>query len=474
MFEVLDRQTHLSANQKKIVVAAIIGGALEFFDYFLIGFVLAFIIGPWQLTYGQSAVILLSSGIGAMLGAAIWGWVADKIGRRKVFIATVLNFSLATGLLYFTPDNGWVYLTVMRFFVGFGVGGLYCVDLPLVQEFVPSSKRGFVSGLVTVFIPIGVGIGALMAGYLTPRIGWQGLFAIGVLPAFLTLLVRIWVPESPRWLARMGRYEEARASLAWALQVEPRTLPLPTARDAGERQTSWLELFQHPRSLVVSWLGNLGAQTGVYGVTLWAPTLFVALLKIPPTEAAKMVFAITVGGMIGRICFSYFSERLGRRVSGGLLGFGAAAMLVLAGVFHDAFLAGISVYWLLLIVAAFFADGGFAVVGPYAAEVWPAHLRTSGMGSAYGFGGIGKIIGPLGLALIIGASDVLKPGAPVANIVPAFIYLGSWFAMAGAVYLFLGIETKGRSIEDIDRSLTAPTPLRAGVGEGVEAGRIQR
>lgn len=455
MFEVLDRQTSLTTNQKKIVTAAIIGNALEFFDYFLIGFVLAFIIGPWQLTYGQSAVILLSSGVGAMIGAVVWGWLADRIGRRKVFIMTVLNFSLATGLLYFTPENGWIYLTFFRFFVGFGVGGLYCVDLPLVQEFVPASKRGFVTGLVTVFIPIGVGIGALMAGYLTPVIGWQGLFAVGVLPALLTLLVRIWVPESPRWLVRMGRYEEARTSLAWALQVSPQSLPLPTAESSPGRPTRWVELFNHPRSLIVSWFGNLGAQTGVYGVTLWAPTLFVALLKIPPTEASKMVFAITVGGMVGRVGFSWFSERLGRRVSGGLLGFGAAGMLVLAGVFHDAFLAGISVYWLLLIAAAFFADGGFAVVGPYAAEVWPSHLRTSGMGSAYGFGGIGKIIGPLGLALIIGASDVLKPGAPVQNIVPAFIYLASWFAMAGAVYLFLGIETKGRSIEEIDQSLTS-------------------
>jgi putative MFS transporter len=454
MFQALDRQTSLTPNQIKIVTAAIIGDALEFFDYFLIGFVLAFIIGPWKLTYGQSAVILLSSGIGAMIGAAFWGWLADRIGRRKVFIATVLNFSIATGLLYFTPENGWLYLTFFRFFVGFGVGGLYCVDLPLVQEFMPASKRGWVGGIVTVFIPIGVGIGSLLAGYVTPLIGWQGLFAVGVLPALLTLLVRIWVPESPRWLVRMGRYEEARESLAWALQVDPKTLPLPTAESAPVQRTSWIELFRHPRSLIVSWLGNLGAQTGVYGVTLWAPTLFVALLKIPPTEASKMVFAITVGGMIGRIGFSYFSERLGRRVSGGLLGFGAAALLILAGIFHDAFLAGISVYWLLLIAAAFFADGGFAIVGPYAAEVWPAHLRTSGMGSAYGFGGLGKIIGPLGLALIIGASDVLKPGAPVANIVPAFIYLGGWFAMAGAVYLFLGIETKGRSIEDIDRSLS--------------------
>jgi putative MFS transporter len=116
---------------------------------------------------------------------------------------------------------------------------------------------------------------------------------------------------------------------------------------------------------------------------------------------------------------------------------------------------GVSAFWLLLIVAFFFADGGFAVVGPYAAEVWPSHLRTSGMGSAYGFGGLGKIIGPLGLALVVGSSDVVKPEATLDAIQPAFLYLASWFVLAGAAYLFLGIETKGRSIEEIDRTLKA-------------------
>jgi len=106
MFNELDRRTSLTGNQIKILTAAIIGDALEFFDYFLIGFVLAFLIGPWKLTFGQSATVLMSSGIGAIIGAYAWGWLADRIGRRKVFIATVLNFSIATGLLYFTPDNG--------------------------------------------------------------------------------------------------------------------------------------------------------------------------------------------------------------------------------------------------------------------------------------------------------------------------------------------------------------------------------
>src|SRR5215470_17064451 len=214
MFNELDRRTSLTGNQIKILAAAIIGDALEFFDYFLIGFVLAFLLGPWKLTFGQSATVLMSSGIGAIIGAYAWGWLADRIGRRVVFIGTVLNFSIATGLLYFTPDNGWIYLTIMRFFVGTGVGGLYCVDLPLVQEFMPSSKRGLIGGVLGAFIGSDQ---------------WRLLFAIGLLPALLVLLIRIWVPESPRWLCRQGRYEEARKSLAWALHVEPSSLPLPTA-----------------------------------------------------------------------------------------------------------------------------------------------------------------------------------------------------------------------------------------------------
>jgi MFS transporter, putative metabolite:H+ symporter len=454
MFEVLDRQTTLTGNQKKILAAAIIGDALEFFDFFLIAFVFAFLIGPWKLTFGQTAMVFLSSGVGAILGAYIWGWIADRIGRRKVFIGTVLNFSLATGLLYFTPDNGWIYLTVLRFFVGFGVGGLYCVDLPLVQEFMPSSKRGWIGGLVTCVIPIGVGLGAVLGAFLGAD-QWRLLFAIGVLPALVVLLVRLWVPESPHWLARQGRLEEARKSLAWALQVDPNTLPLPRPDEVKVVKTNWFELFKYPRSLLVSWLGNAGAQTGAYGIALWAPSLFVLLLHVSPQEASKMMILLTVTGFIGRLSFSWLSERIGRRNSGGLLGFGAGVLIILAGNNYDATLFGLSAFWLILAAAMFFVDGGFAIVGPYAAEIWPSHLKTSGMGSAYGFGGIGKILGPVGLALIVGSQNYLKPDVPLTQIPTAFLYLGCWFLMAGVVYYFFGLETKGKSLEQIDRELAA-------------------
>jgi putative MFS transporter len=452
MFEILDRRTSLTGNQIKILSAAIIGDALEFFDYFLIGFVLAFLIGPWKLTFGQSAIVLLSSGIGAIIGAYVWGWIADRIGRRKVFIGTVLNFSLATGLLYFTPDNGWIYLTIMRFFVSLGVGGLYCVDLPLVQEFMPTSKRGFIGGLVTCVIPIGVGIGSVLGAFMGAD-QWRLLFAIGVLPALVVLLVRIWVPESPRWLARQGRTDEARKSLAWALQVDPKTLPMPTPEELRVVHTNWLDLFKYPRSLLVSWLGNAGAQTGVYGIALWAPTLFVVLLKVSPQEASKMMILLTVVGFLGRLSFSWFSEEIGRRNSGGLLGFGAGVLIILAGYNHNTRCSGSRP--LLILAAMFFADGGFAIVALMPQRSGPR--KTSGMGSA--------MVLVLARSLTGGASDdrrLQQYRSPDAFAVILTLSLSRLVPDGRGGLLFLRHRDQGQVEPQIDREWLPPTECRNG------------
>ncbi len=455
MLEYLEQQKKLTGNQLRLLAVTIICNLLEFYDLFLVGFVLAYVAGPWKLTYGESAMMLLSSGVGAIFGAGMWGWLADAIGRRKVLMATVVNFSIASGILALTPERGWIFLTVFRFFVGFGVGGLYCVILPLVQEFMPIAKRGLVSGLVTAVVPVGLGLGAVLGAFLGPVLGWRGLFAIGVLPVLMILPIRAWVPESPHWLVRRGRVREARESLAWALEMDVNQIPLPENKTELQQTARWREMFQYPRSVAVSWLGNLAAQTGIYGLSLWVPALFMQVLRVSPARASYLMIYCSISAFAGRIAFSYLSDSIGRRMSGGLYGFGAAVLLIVSSYLRNEFLGAISVFWLVLIVTYFFADGGFAIVGPYAAEVWPARLRASGMGASYGFGGVGKIIGPLGLALIVGSSNIVKPEASAGKIVPAFIYLGAWFALAGIVYGFFGMETRGRSIEQIDSDLTA-------------------
>ena len=192
--------------------------------------------------------------------------MADKIGRRKVMILTVLNFSIPTGLMALTPNEGWLFLSLCRFFVGMGVTGLYTVDTLIVQEFVPAYKRGWVTGLTTSLLPAGALLGALLGAYAERYIGWRGLFAVGLLPAGLSLLIRAWVPESPHWLIGKGRFDEARRSLAWALQVDPRQIELPPAAAAVDR-VAWRELFKYPRSIAASCLTGI-SQTGSVGLSL--------------------------------------------------------------------------------------------------------------------------------------------------------------------------------------------------------------
>ena len=465
-------QSRITGNHIKVIVAAILGDLLEFFDYFLIGFVLAFIVVPWKLSYGQSAVVLLSSGLGAIIGAYFWGYIADRVGRRPIFISTVLCFSVSTGIMYFTPEGGWIFLTFFRFLTGFGVGGLYSIDLPLVQEFVPSRYRGTVSGIITSFIPLGVMLGSILAAYLTPAIGWRGLFLIGLVPAVLTLLIRVWVPESPRWLISRGRYQEAEKAISWVMGQEQHFTVSGAAGKAAAadekakpagvvEHVSWMELFRYPRSLIVSWGTNFGMQTAVYGMTLWAPTLLAMILGVKPTEAAKMYIAVTIAGFLGRWFWSFSSDWFGRRKSGFVLGILGGVLLLIAAMNHDVFLGTVSVFWIFLICANFFVDGGFAIVGPYGSEVWPKHLRASGMGSAYGFGGIGKMLGPIVLALFAGSSNIVSPKATIDAIIPAFTFLCLMAIGAGILYLY-GIETRGKTIEEID-SLVKTQDKRASV-----------
>jgi putative MFS transporter len=452
MLELLERQTSLTRNQWKIFLACFFSLALDFFDFFLISFVLAFFVKDWHLTYGQSALILLSSGVASVPAGYFFGWLGDKIGRRKVFMTTILIFSLATGAMALTPEHGWVFLTVMRFIVGLGVGGFFAVDMPLLQEFVPASKRGWISGASMSLLPAGpLAAGALSAA-LGPIIGWRGLFAVGLLPALMAFVIRVWVPESPRWLIGKGRLEDARRSLAWALQLDPKDIALPATLPAP-RPTSWLELFKYPRSIAASCLTGL-SQTGGVGLALWQVTLLVLVLNVTPAHASYLTIWVSLMAIFGRFFSAWLSDALGRRAAGILICLISAMTMSLAGYLHDAMLGAASLFYLMLLINGFFGPGTYAIIGPYMTEVWPAPLRASGLGLAYGTSNLGKFIGPAGLALIAGASNFVTPQATLGAIVPAFNYFAAWYVLAALAFLLIGIETRGRTIEELDAQLT--------------------
>ena len=240
-------------------------------------------------------------------------------------------------------------------------------------------------------------LAGLVAAWLLPIIGWRYLFLVGLSPLVLVFMIRYWVPESPRWLIRMGRQEEARRSLAWALMIDPKEITLPPALPALER-TRWLELFKYPRLVAAGCLTGL-TQTGGASLGLWGATLLVIVLNITPAHAAFLMVWVGLSG-IARPVFHHRPDRAAgtpRRRNPGLRNGGAIDGIrrlfprclyrQLVAVLHACCLA-----------QTFFSSAIYSVVGPYMSEIWPARLRSSGMGMSYGIGNLGgKVLGPAGL-----------------------------------------------------------------------------
>ena len=457
MIHHIESQTRLTRNQYKIVFAGAVADALNFYDFFLIGFVLAFVLVSWRLSYAQSAIILTASSVGAVPGSLIWGRVADRIGRRAVLIATILNFSLASGIMALVPGaRSWPLLAVCQFIFGFGFAGLHTVVIPLVQEFMPASRRGWAGGMVVCGVPIAAMLGAA-AGTLLGPLGWRGLCLVGAMPVLAILLIRAWTPESPRWLIAQGRMEEARRSIAWALGVEPQRIELDGPMPETQRAAAWSELFRYRLSLVLSCAIQFSYNITSQGFVLWSTTLLVLVLPTTPAHASFLMIFVSLAGFFGRFLWSPLSDALGRRLCGAVACFGGTVALAAAGRFHSDTLGSVSLFWLLLVAHRFFSDGGQTIVQPYSAEVWPMRLRASGMGIAYAFGSIGRVAGILGLGIIAGSANLLKPQASSPAVEPALYFTAAWLAVCGLIFTFLAIETKGRSIEQIDSSLRLPS-----------------
>jgi putative MFS transporter len=159
-------------------------------------------------------------------------------------------------------------------------------------------------------------------------------------------------------------------------------------------------------------------------------------------------------GLLCRFTTGWLSDRLGRRRIGAFATCGAALFLLISALVGHGTIFRSELFWLPFGLAFLLADSGFAIMGMYTSEIWPSRLRGRGSGVSYGAGSIGKIIGPLGLALLIGSSNVISPAATVSSIIPAFSYLAAMFLIAGLTYIFVARETKGQTLEELDGRLT--------------------
>lgn len=436
-----------------LALSVMVGAVLDLFDFFLIAFVVPIVSDEWRLTFGQAAAVLLSAGFGSIAGAVLWGRLGQRHGRRRPLIAGILVFSLATGAMALAPDGGWWFLAIGRFIVGAGVAGVAVIALPMVLEVTPTRMRTKVAGFVTTaMVPIGIAAAALITAAFDPS--WRPVFAIGLLPSLLAIFVAVYVPESPRWLLDQGRAEDARRVIAWLLMRPAEELAVEAPAPDPARGHGYGELLRFRQSIrvtVVAWFAASGA---VAGLILWGPTFLAKILDIGSKQAALLFGLVTLGSFAGRLFFSFVPVRTGRRLCGVAMGLGAAPLLALAAFSAKTELAGASLFLLALIAASFFVDGGFANLAPYTSEVFPTHLRTQGMGVAWAMSGAGRIVGPLGVALIAGTSSLIKPDATLDAMRPAFLYLAAFSLLVGIAFLATTIEPHGRDLETIGAELT--------------------
>ncbi|TDP56683.1 putative MFS transporter [Kocuria sp. AG109] len=433
----------LTGRQRSLILLAVLANTAEFFDMFLIGFIVSDLTKPWGLTFWQSALVLLASGVGTMIGAILWGRVSDVIGRRRTLVATVLIFTVFTGLSVLTPDGGWALLVGLRLLVGIGVGGLNIVSIPWIQEFVPASRRGWLSGLASVFIPVGLLLGSVSTWLLLEPLTWRGLMALGATPILLVVWI-LRVPESPRFLAARGRQDQARAAVAWALRLPvEQVAPVPAGEPEPERPAPYREILtRHRWVLAIVAVGTFCFVTGSVTVQSWGQTLLVQVQGITPAQAARWFIGISLASLVGRLAAARLADVVGRRPVLLVCGLGGAAASLWAAHAGSAQLGPVGVFYLAMAAIMLFGDGAFGILNAYGAELFPTPVRASGLGLGYGLGASGKVVGPMLLALVSGSGNLVSPAATQAAIVPAFTIMGALLGLGGLIYL-LARETAG-------------------------------
>jgi MFS transporter, putative metabolite:H+ symporter len=419
----------------------------EFYDFFLVGYLVSVLAPRWHLTYGESALMLLSSGVGAIAGSLIGGRLADIVGRKKMIWGGGLIFSFGAAACAAIPDGAWILFSLARFVVGFGMTAAVSAQSPLIVEITPTRYRTFISSLMVAPVALGTLFAAIIAANLLPVIGWRGVAATGALPIITSLLIAWIAPESVRWLLSRGRNADARREAAKILGVPPDTITLPNAKQTASASAPMSALFQDQRRfwwVVVIWIG---VSTGTYGVALWGPTILSQLLKITPHDAAQYFVFASIASFTGRILFSVLPVYLGRR-GAALVGSLVSSVVMLAVVlFYREFIAGWSVFALLVVFGAAFYSGLFANISPYVVEAFPVPLGARAAGLAQASNGVGKILGPLCLALIAGSSDVVSPKATADAIAPAFLFLAACEVAALLALLAYRKETHGKPMQ---------------------------
>jgi MFS family permease len=411
-----------------------------------------------QQVTGAASVYLA----GAVLGALLFGHLTDRLGRKKLFLVTLATYSVATIGTAFSA--GLVTFTICRFFTGFGIGGEYAAINSAVDELIPGKVRGTVDLVVNATFWVGASLGSLAAVFLlgghgvAQGLGWRLAFGIGGTLGLGVLLLRLAVPESPRWLMLRGRNAEASHIVdTIEAQVSKHTGPLPaptgmplklTPRD----HTPWSAIFKNMlgenRQRSVLGLVLMAAQAFFFNAVFFTFGLIAKqFFQLDDANLAMQLLPFAIGSFLGPMILGPLFDKVGRKTMITLTYGASGVMLVIVSVLFGRGLLGLDGLKYALTAVFFVASSAASAAYLTVSEIFPLEIRAFAIAIFYA---LGTLLGGVGAPLLLGV--LIATGSKWA--VAAGYLVGAGLMLAGSVCeYFIGVEAAGKSLEDVSKPL---------------------
>ncbi|HWG00312.1 MAG TPA: MFS transporter [Trebonia sp.] len=442
-----ERLDRLPASRWLTGVMAILflGWLVESYDIGLTGSVLPSLTAVYHLSTGMKSLVSVSSSAGVVLGIVPAGWLADRVGRKRVMIGGTIAYSILTFATGFAP--GIAAVIVLRVLAGTAMGAVFPLPYAYGAELCPPSLRGRFTGIADTFLSVGYFLSPLLALLLIPTAtngtGWRVMFMLGGVPIAFAFLAWKYVPESPRWSEAKGRFADAERVLgdieARVTAQLGRPLPPPPPAAPAEPPSAAAPIRQllsgpYLRRSVMLWVTFGGIFFVFYSIQTFMPTV-VTKMGFTLTSAFAFTAVIVLVSIPGKLAEAWVVERWGRRPVIITFGALAAAAAIVFG-----FSRGAAAVLIVGCVMSFFGIGVDPAVKVYTAESYPTSIRATGTSLTEGIGRLfSGVIGPSLIPLLL----------DTAGVTAVYVLVGVVaFVAVGTVALF-GEETKGRSLEAI-------------------------
>jgi MFS family permease len=451
-----------SAWHTRVVIALGITWILDGLEVTMVGALGSVLEEPGTLGLSATEAGLAGSVYvaGAITGALAFGHLADRHGRKRMFLVTLAIYIVAT--LATAGSTSFYTFAACRFVTGLGIGGEYAAINSAIDELIPARVRGFTDLSINGSYWIGTALGAIVSAVLLdPRvlgheIGWRAAFGLGAILALGILLVRRHVPESPRWLLVRGRVAEAEA-IVREIEQECRPIqgapPLTTMRFRAEAPPGLLRIgrviFVQYRSRAILCLVLMIAQAFFYNAIFFTYSLTLTrFYGVVPERVGAYLLPFAIGNFLGPFVLGRFFDTVGRRVMIGVTYAMSGVLLFVTGLLFRSAALNAETHTLLWSCSFFFASSAASSAYLTVSEIFPLELRSAAIALFYAVGtGTGGLVAPALFASLIdsGSRSELFGG---------YAFGASLMVGAAIVAWTLGVDAEGKSLEEIARPLS--------------------